>query len=701
MPGADIIEAMTSGKSQHRRSLALCVLLCTGVVMVLRAVGFFYLLLLDFHAQDWITRYGRAATGDPRIAFLAIDQATQTLDAPFPSEIAASPALTLMREHGFPWPREVYPLIIERLVGAGAKVVAFDLLFPAAREDDELMRAGLDRFREHVVVGCNITDIGDTVNLALPTATLIPQTRPVDPRVGFVNFWSDLDGVVRRAYFRRSLLEIDGRPAGDDDSVLESLAARAARQAGLTDLIPADRKSHILRYASGDGSLTPHSLYGIFVPSIWHGNFGDGAFFKDKIVVVGPEGHAFKDLALSPLGQIGGPMFHLNSLNALLRGEFLSETSERTNLLLIAACGLLSGLLGWLVRQPLLRVFLLAAAAGTYIALAFVFFNAGTYLLVASPLLALVGSGGAFSIVEQVLERLEKSRIRRQFESFVSRDVVKELLDNPDSYLNTIGGRRKNITVFFSDIRGFTTITESADAQQLVQQLNEYFTEMVRIVFAHRGTLDKFIGDAVMAHWGSLTSDGEEIEARRAVAAALEMRAALERLNTQWKSRALLELRVGMAVNHGEAIVGKLGSDEKREFTAIGDAVNLTSRLEGATKAFHTDLLIGEKVAPLIRDAFVLRTVDLLQVAGRNKPVQVFTVLSSTKCDPPPWLARYEEGVRLYRARDFAGAITAFSEMTQALPDDWLAEEYLRRAMTYAATPPDADWDGVFVMGTK
>ncbi len=699
---------MNPGRRQHRRSLAIAVLLCTSIVMLLHALGFFYLLRFDFQWQDIVARYGRRAPADPRLVFLAIDQPTVTLDALFESEIAESPALKLMKERGFPWPREVYPLIIERLVKAGARVVAFDVLFPAARDGDEVMRAGLDRFREHVVIGSNFADIEQrhgqsTVNLALPSPTLIPPSSPPDPRVGFVNFWPDLDGVVRHAYYRRSILDVNGRPAGDQDEIFESLTARAARQAGLGALIPDDRKGHLFRYAIGAEGLEPRSLYEIFVPGIWKSNYADGDFFKGKIVMIGPEGHAFKDLALSPFGEIGGPEFHLNSLNALLTGKFLREPPRSVNLLLIAAGGLVAWLLGWGIRQPLWRTGLLLLATIAYIGVALLIFHAGMVILVASPVLALITSGGTFSIAEQVLERLEKSRLRKQFESFVSRDVVKEMLDNPDSYLNTIGGQRKCVTVFFSDIRGFTAITETADAQQLVLQLNEYFTEMVRIVFDHRGTLDKFIGDAVMAQWGSLGSGDYELEARRAVSAALEMRASLERLNAEWKARGLLEFRAGMGINHGEAIVGLLGSQEKQEFSAIGDAVNLASRLEGATKNYSLDLLIGEKVAPLVRDAFQLRTVDLLQVAGRAKPVEVFTVLGSrTNSESiPEWLSEFEYGVQRYRQRAFSDAHTAFTKTLALLPHDALSETYLQRTVTYLKTPPPFDWDGVYVMRSK
>jgi adenylate cyclase len=245
-------------------------------------------------------------------------------------------------------------------------------------------------------------------------------------------------------------------------------------------------------------------------------------------------------------------------------------------------------------------------------------------------------------------------------------------------------------------------MTETADAGKLVTQLNAYFTEMVRIVFAHRGTLDKFMGDAVMAHWGGIVSRGEGPDACRAVAAALDMLQALPKLNAGWKARGFPELKIGLGVNHGDAICAYIGSDEKHEFTAIGDAVNFASRLEGATKQFHQDLLIGEKAAPLIADHYVLRSVDLIQVKGKTQPVEVFAVLGDrSEMKVPAWLASYEEGIRLFRQRAFDQAHAKFTEVLESIPEDWLSQEYIRRCEEYQVEAPAESWNGSYAMLTK
>ena len=321
-----------------------------------------------------------------------------------------------------------------------------------------------------------------------------------------------------------------------------------------------------------------------------------------------------------------------------------------------------------------------------------------------SPLLALVSSGASFSIIEQVVERMEKAKLRRTFERYVSKDIVKELVDNPEGWLNATKGQRKPITVLFSDVRGFTTLTENAaDPHALVAQLNEYFDEMVEIVFANKGTLDKFIGDAVMAHWGSITTEGVTTDVRRAVATAVRMRKTLALLNPQWKTRGMLELHVGIGVNMGEAIVGNLGSKEKAEVSVIGDAVNLASRLEGVTKQYHIDLCIGENVALLVREFFILRSLDLIVVKGKTKPVAIFAVLDerSPGVSDPAWLARHEEAVKLYRKGDFAAAEAAWREVLAQAPGDGIAETFIARCAELQASPPVGKWDGVFEMKSK
>ena len=681
---------------------------CSGLVALLHATGFIPFSMADLAVRDaLVVRYGKRSTPRPELVFLAIDQASLTLDEALPSEIEASPALMKMKA-GWPWSRDVYPLILDRLVSSGARVVAFDLLFPTPREGDDLFHEALDRYRDKVVVGSNFSEAdrgsGGTGTYALPAPTLIPQTTPADGRAGFVNFRPDLDEVVRRASYRTTAAAEFGLQAGDNEEVLFSFAARIMQKAGFSDFIPASMKPSPFRFAK-PGSFPQWPLYQIFVKKFWDGpQFRGGEFFRGKIVVIGPSGNWSKDYFQTPFGERPGPELHLNAINAAMNRDFLTELSGSAGLWVILLGGALAWVLSVFIGQPFLRFLALTATALAFFAAVLFLFNGWGWEPAPLGFLLALGVSGLVRLVwEQVFDRLERRRTRRTLERYVSKDAVGELLDNPDSFLHSQAGARKPVTILFSDLRGFTTRTENADdPHRLVAQLNEYFNEMVRIVFARNGTLDKFIGDAVMAHWGSITSVDLQTDARQAVNAALEMRSALAVLNDGWKKRGIEPLAFGVGLNHGEVIVGSFGCDQKKEVSAIGDAVNTASRLEGVTKTFHLDLVIGEPVEPLVREAFILRSVDCILLQGKTKPMKIFTVLAErAAAAPPAWLPQHEEAVRLYRAGNFAAAEANWRGVLAAAPGDGLAALFIERCRNLSANPPGETWNGVFEMKSK
>src|SRR5207253_5180845 len=249
-------------------------------------------------------------------------------------------------------------------------------------------------------------------------------------------------------------------------------------------------------------------------------------------------------------------------------------------------------------------------------------------LVVVVPVLSAFLAAGFLSLgFEFVLERMEKLRTRRTLERYVSKNLVKEILDNPDSYYNSLRGVRVPVTILFSDLIGFTTLAEKADPEALVAQLNEYLSRMTSEIFSNGGTLDKFIGDAIMAVWGNVRSLGTAQDAKCCARAALGMRRQLSQLNQTWRKQGRMGLGMGIGVNHGEVIVGNIGSQERMDPTVIGDAVNLASRLEALTRTYAVDILIGASAAELVRDDFHLRSVARVQVKGKTQPVEVWSLL--------------------------------------------------------------------------
>jgi adenylate cyclase len=303
-----------------------------------------------------------------------------------------------------------------------------------------------------------------------------------------------------------------------------------------------------------------------------------------------------------------------------------------------------------------------------------------------------------------LIERRERTRTRRMFERFVSKNVVKEIIENRSSYLNQLGGVRKSVAILVTDLRDFTTLTEEADSTQLVAQLNEYFTGMVSCIFDTNGTVDKFVGDAILAVWGNIHSDGPGSDAALAVRTALRMLDSLEKLNKGWVQRGWPVLKMGVGINCGEVIFGAIGSEQKAEPTVIGDAVNSASRLEGLTKEYGLKMLIGETVAALVRDSFHLQLVDFVRVKGKTRAIKVYSVLGpkpdSLDTATAAYLELHEIALAAYEQGDFAAACGHFRQALEIKPDDPVASLYVERCNELAERLPEK-WDGVFVMKSK
>lgn len=665
-------------------------------------------------------RVGRKTSMDDRLVFIGMDKSFY--DTEFNAdELKEEPVLRYLQSD-YPWSRAVWARLIEKLADAGAKAIVIDVVFANHNdpEGDEALKKVLEKYKNRVVLAYNMStgdnSRGGVGELQVPNTSVLDArgTNAIteDGRLGYDNIWSDDDGICRNASYR-----LTSEQAGHvvpENVILESLDARALEEFGCASLIPQEFDEQRFRYTGSPGTFVPYSLGYVLSPKLWEKNYKSGKVFKDKLVMVGPATEILHDEHDTPFTlptrQMLGPEVHLNIINAALHGEFLHEPSLPLQLFVISMAGICAAALCFLVQQPLKRFFLVVLVAVVYWAIAFFAFNHAVFSiwLLAVPTVALISSSGVATTYDFFLERREKRRVRMTLERYVSRDVVEELLDNPQTYFNSLGGVRRSVAILFSDVRNFTTMTESADSQMLVKQLNEYFQEMVTLVFAHTGSLDKFIGDAVMAVWGNIKSQGAANDARNAVATALAMHKALAKLNEDWKTRGINELAIGIGINYGEVIVGemgcKMGFSRKVEFTAIGDPVNLASRLEGLTKEYHLNLLLGENMASLVGDTYLLRTVDYVQVKGKTKPVDVFTVMgdgAGQTVSMPVWLARYEEGVRLYRQRKFYDAAAEFEECLRRQPDDYLSSMYLKRCGELIAYAPDESWDGVFVMTKK
>jgi len=656
--------------------------------------------------EDLLRTEGRKTATRNDFVFLGIDQSTLQLPPMTAEEIANNRAFQLMTEHPFPWSREVWALLLDRLFGAGARLVMFDMIFSPPNDGDPAFHAALEHYHDKVVLGANF-DMQNAAQAVTPNDTLIPPPQLLDDRVGFVNFWADpIDGKIRAATYRVTDRELAGLPSHPSEEVFESLAARALTKIGHGNDVPRDFGGHMIRFTALD-AFEPRPLYEVFDTKFWHANYGNGAFFKNKIVMVGSSAQVAHDVFDTPMSPAtSGPSLHLQAMAAALGHEFLQPTPSKTGLALVGAAGLLAWLLIAFLRRPLLCLGALVAITVIYLGAARFFYDKTGLLLLTVPVLSALILSGLLSLgFEYALERIEKVRTRRTLERYVSKNLVKEILENPDSYYSTLRGVRVPVTILFSDLIGFTTLSEKADPEALVAQLNEYLTGMTSVVFSNGGTLDKFIGDAIMAVWGNVRSFGVAQDAKNCARAALGMRHELQQLNEKWREQGRMGLGMGIGINQGEVIVGNIGSQERMDPTVIGDSVNLASRLEGLTRIYGVDILIGATAAELVRDEFHLRSIARVQVKGKTKPVDVFTPIGARNENVDlqllKWLESYEEGLEKFRARDFTQAKILFSRFLEFYPDDLLAQTYLVRALEYEQQPPDEAWDAVEVFKKK
>jgi adenylate cyclase len=641
---------------------------------------------------------------DPDILLVGIQNSSLKIDDEFSTnEIAAASTLQLM-DHPWPWDRGVYAAVLDKLMNAGAKVVVFDLVFASETAGDNDFANALLKYKDHVLIGedfANVDSSDNEVSLTTPNdRLLLPGAKSI---VGLVNIESDPDGIIRHANYRTSLEREDGMSGFPDD--LTHITVLAIKKFNGKTVIPPDAPPNYIDFQGGPGTYGPLPVEQMFVDHLWTNRpFSSGIIFSNKIVIVGPMAEILHDIHPTPFGEMPGPEIQAQIMSALLHKSWLSGTSRPVNIafalmMLVLALGICLR-----VESAPWKVFLLAASVVVFFVVCQITFSHCKIVLPMMQPLFCLAVPGAFGVVFQyALEQFERMRYRNVLGRYVSENVAKAVLEDKRSFEESLRGQKKPVTILFSDIRGFTSMTETADANKLVAQLNEYFLEMVGTVLKEGGTLQKFIGDAIMAAWGDTHSESLETDAQRAVSAALQMRAALAKLNAQWKDNPdRPKLSIGIGVNHGEVIVGNIGHPQRMEFTVLGDGVNLAARLESATKQFHADILIGEQTEKLTRDKFIFRTVDLLTVKGKTKPVEVFSLVSDRSQSAPKWLEKHQDAVKLYRGRKFAEAAALFEIAMQEIGGkDYLCEMYVERCGVYLKEPPPADWDGSYKLTEK
>lgn len=526
--------------------------------------------------------------------------------AAFFSEDPQAPAWAKDLE-GFPWPRAIYAQLIDRLFAAGARAIAIDLLFvtPSAfgPEDDAALAQRLQRYGDRLSLATEYREPDGSGGLSLGSLT---ETLGPNLRVGYINTLPADNGQIldHPARYRETVVEPLGLP------VLPSLP----------ETLQSERSpARALRYYGPRGHLAQMSAWQVLDDAEWR-RVQDQV--RDRLILIGPTAASLQDQHATPWGiQSGVEILATALANDRDRSglRFWPQSAPMrallTSLFLVAIVVLSrqGRSLRWQIAPAI-------AGATLWLVVAWVSLLAGWTLPLLLPLVGSLTIGVSTGAAAYLREGLERRRLRQTFERYVAPAVVAEILQSPLEVQQLLRGQRRTVTILFCDLRGFTALTRdrasAGDEEALISQLNEYLTAMVAEITQVGGTIDKFIGDAVMAVFGSPLSQGEDADAAAAITAALGMRRALQNLNQRWQAEGRPTLDNGIGLHCGPVLAGNIGSPQRLEFTVMGDTVNLASRLESMTKELKAPIVISEALQQVVGDRLQTRSLGRSPIRG-------------------------------------------------------------------------------------
>jgi adenylate cyclase len=625
----------------------------------------------------------------------------------------------LMARHGamVDWPRTLYAQAIDALAQAGARVVVLDLFFDAPRPGDTELALAMRR-AGNVVVPAEAQGPGPLApapGVAQEFVRFAHLPRPlVDASAGegFTNVATDRDSVVRGVPL---LL----RGGGEELPALALAAvARFVRRPSVMDAPPeratvygAGRAIPLVDGGRGGRMLInflgppPGGTSGASLPIVSFVDVVDGtldpAGVRDRIVVLGLTVRGLDQFAtpITAEARMWGVELLGHTIETILQDRYLTRASAVATIGTMLALAVLTALVVAAIRPVLAGLGVLALLVA-YLVGCIVAFDHGLVLNLVYPPLTAAVTAGVTLLYRVRSGEAEQRLLREVMARYLSPTVSQWVLRDPARL--ALGGETRSMTALFCDLRGFTTLAHELEPEALVELLNEHMSAMTEIVFRHDGVLDKYIGDALMAFWGAPMAQPDH--AARACRTALDMVHRLGELQADWARRGRPRLEVGIGINTGSMVVGNMGSRSRLAYTVVGDAVNVAARLEGLSKEYGVRVVVGEGTRKAAGAAFEYRFLDVVAVKGRSEPLAVHEVLAEAGALLPgrrAWLARYDEGIGQYRARRFEEARTVFAALLGEAPADGPAGLYLRRSEALLASPPPADWDGVYVARTK
>ncbi|MDZ7332727.1 MAG: adenylate/guanylate cyclase domain-containing protein [candidate division KSB1 bacterium] len=630
----------------------------------------------------------------------------------------------------WPFQRPFYARAILNLFQAGAALVVLDieLTEPSNLEpnDDVVLAQVIRHFPRVILAGKLIAEYGNNDVVNRYVLKPLSEFLSAGAHWGFANVFLDEDGFIRRYCLFQDQNNTRNFPLAIE--VLRYLQKLTPKdivrdadhnlKVGKYSIPIVGADAMLINYAGPAGHFPTYSFANVLddarytlpdsaedtdIFEVWKSS----GVFKNKIVFIGASADELQDNKYTPyFNQNGvkrkmpGVEVHANALHTILSRDFIRPLNPWLILFIIVCLSVIAFLLTSVMR-PFLA---LIGAAGTifgYLVLSYwLFSEVNRWVPIVYPIINFSLCYAVNLVFKIVQEHQEKNRFRNTFQQYVARNVVESMLSTGE--LPKFGGERKRLTVMFSDIRSFTTYTEKYPPEVVVQRLSEYLSSMVDVIFDNGGTLDKFVGDEIMAIYGAPYYYPDH--ALRACQTALDMIAELRRLQKNWSAQEIEYFQIGIGINTGNVIVGNLGSIQLFDYTVIGDEVNLGARLEGANKHYSTSIIISESTYNEVKDQAIVRELDYVRVKGKRHPVRIYELRgmhSVPSIEKELIIDVYHYALQLFRQRRWNRALKEFRRILRYFPSDGPSRVYTLRCLDFIQNPPAEDWDGVFEFAFK
>lgn len=688
-----------------------------GIALVATLMGYLFSLTSFFGSIELKTldlRFrlrGEIPQPDSNIVIVAID------DQSF-----------LSLDQKWPFPRHYLARLIYNLNEAGARLIVLDITLSESDlnnpVEDSLLASSISAAANVILAGKIVYEVGTHGIINRYLIKPISLFEEATLAWGTVNIPEDMDGFVRQyilfqqqeqTFYPLALEIIKATENVDLDRTVKNY--RDKLEFGSHTIPKFSPNTMLINYYGAAGAFPTYSFADVLDDSgfVLPNDEDTDAFellreagaFSDKIVFVGAAAEELQDNKFTPFffyedlrQKTPGVEVHAHALRTILDDNHLTHAP------LLLVIFLTLGLV-WLtsaITRKLAVVKGILFLAGELILLTFIIFMffriQGIWVPLILPVSATVLAYGGSVVYLVIREQREKGRYRKTFEHYVAQSVVETMLQKGE--LPKFGGERKELTILFSDIRSFTTFSEKYQPETVVNQLSAYLTAMTEIIFKNNGTLDKFVGDEIMAIFGAPYF--YENHAFHACKTAVEMMQKLREIHESWTRQNMAIFDIGIGINTGKVIVGNLGSAQLFDYTVIGDEVNLGARLEGANKMYGTSIIISEATFQQVKGQVEARELDIVRVKGKHKPVRIYELLGTGSLPDRAQellIDAYSKGLAKYRNREWYEALKLFRRILKYFPQDGPTRLYLQRCLNNIAAPPLPNWDGVYSFSSK